>query len=122
MSAGWRKPTSVTTAVTGAAVVVLFVQPDRSTRVKTAEPTSQFPASVWTIRNQKDRAVARHGCCTGLAEGFQVENGSKFHIGRNLPIFGKVLIVAAASLALSGHDLRVVPLATTVPAEAYAVR
>ena len=89
MSAGWRKPTSVTTAVTGSAVVLLFVQPDRSTRVKAAEPVSQFPASVWTIRNQKDRAVAGHGCCTGLTDGFQVENGIKFHIGQELPIFGK---------------------------------
>ena len=59
----------------------LFVQPDHSTRVMTAKPMSQFPASVWTIRNQKDRTVAGHGCCTGLADGIRVENGAKFHIG-----------------------------------------
>ena len=48
----------------------LFVQPDHSTRVTTAEPMSQFPAPVWTIRNQKDRAVTGHGYYTGLADGF----------------------------------------------------
>jgi hypothetical protein len=29
---------------------------------------------------------------------------TKSHIGRNIPIFGKALIVAAVSLALAGHD------------------
>jgi hypothetical protein len=30
---------------------LLFVQPGYSTRVEAAQPTSQLPASVWTIRN-----------------------------------------------------------------------
>jgi hypothetical protein len=54
---------------------LLFIQFDHSTRVTIAEPVSQFLASGWTIRNQKDRVVAGHGCCTGLAEGFQIELG-----------------------------------------------
>ena len=82
-----------------------FVQPDHSTREKSAEPTSQFRASIRTIRNQKDGAVARHGCRTGSIDAFQVENGTNSIIGGNLPIFGKTLIVAASGFALAGHDL-----------------
>ena len=41
-----------------------------------------------------------HKTCRRLSD----RTGTKFHIGRNIPIFGKAPIVAAVSLALAGHD------------------
>jgi hypothetical protein len=63
--------------------------------------------------------IAGHRYCTGLAGGFQVENETKSHIARNLPIFGKALIVAAASFAPTAHDLYGVEtvMAMTTPAK-----
>jgi hypothetical protein len=95
-----------------------FVQSDHSAREKSAEPTSQFPASVRTIRNQKDCAVAGHRCCTGFTDGFQVENGTNSILGGNLPIFGKTLIVAASGLAPAAHDLHGVETVTAMTAAA----
>ena len=79
------------------------VEPCRSTRAKAAEPASQFLASVWAIRNQKNRAVARHGCCVEPTNTFRSKTASDFIVGRNLPVFGKALIVPASGLALAGH-------------------
>ena len=36
-------------------------------------------------------------------------------MGRNLPIFGKALIVAASDLALTGHDLHGLTPARNIP-------
>jgi hypothetical protein len=58
----------------------LFVQSDRPARETAAEPASQFLASVWTIRNEKDRAVAGHSCCA-RAGGLQLEKGSNSTMG-----------------------------------------
>ena len=82
---------------------LLLVKPDRSTRAKAAECMSQCPASVWTIRNQNDRAVAGHGLAPDYP-AFRSITGPHAMIGGNSPIFGKALIVAAAGLALSGYD------------------
>jgi hypothetical protein len=43
------------------------------------------------------------------------ENWAKFHIGGNLPIFGKALIVAAAAFARTAHDLAMTAPANLMP-------
>lgn len=63
--------------------VLLFVKPDRSTPAKAAECMSQCPASVWAIRNQNDRSVARHGLAPDLT-GLQVDNGTTRYDRREL--------------------------------------
>ena len=82
---------------------LLFVQPFRSTRAKAAEPASQYLASVWAIRNQKDRAVARQGRCVEPTVSFRSKTRSNFIMGGDLPIFGELLIVVASGLALTGQ-------------------
>jgi hypothetical protein len=83
----------------------LFVESDHSARVKIAELMRQFPTSVGAFRNQKDRAVARHRSCPGLADGFQSKSEPNFTMGRNLPIFGEAMIAATFGFALTGHGL-----------------
>jgi hypothetical protein len=85
----------------------LFVQSDRPARETAAEPASQFLASVWTIRNEKDRAVAGHSC-RARAGGLQLEKGSNSTMGGDLPIFSEAWRPISASRRTDTSDM--VPL------------